>query len=216
MIVEQQYADAIINEINDAGVCMISTILNQYKATVSVVAVLAVIILLELLQVRSAIYPSLLPAFEWIKYSTPIGVIGTTYGSIYATVEAMHLISMATIGGVVLATDLRLLNVVMRDVPSEVLVNGTYKTFKVALVVAILTGIFCAAGVADKVYYMQVFWIKMLVLAAGSAFMIFIKQPLLSGVPHSEINPWSIRLLAVTSILIWFTVAATGRWIGFS
>jgi len=195
---------------------MISTILNQYRATASVVAVLAVIILLELLGFRSAIYPSLLPAFEWIKYSTPIGVIGTTYGSIYATVEALHLISMATIGGLVLATDLRLLNVVLRDTPSETIVEGTYKVFKVALVVAVLTGIFCAAGVADKVYYMPVFWIKMGVLAAGSVFMIFFKQPLLSGVPHSEISPWSIRLLAVTSILIWFTVAATGRWIGFS
>ncbi|MFT4860845.1 MAG: hypothetical protein ACI95C_000043 [Pseudohongiellaceae bacterium] len=195
---------------------MISTILNQYRATATVVAVLAVVLLLELFQVRSAIYPSLLPAFEWIKYSTPLGVIGTTYGSVYATVEAMHLISMATIGGVVLATDLRLLNVVLRDIPSEVIVAGTYKTFKVALLVAILTGIFCAAGVADKVYYMQVFWIKMLVLISGSAFMIFIKQPLLTSVPHSEINPWSIRLMAVTSLLIWVTVAATGRWIGFS
>ena len=41
------------------------------------------------------------------------------------------------------------------------------KPFKIALIVAVLTGIFCAAGVADKVYYMQVFWIKMAVLAAG-------------------------------------------------
>ncbi len=195
---------------------MISTILNQYRTSAIVAGLLGLIVLLELFQVRSAIYPSVLPIFEWIKYSTPIGVIGTTYGSIYATVEAMHLVSMATIGGVVLATDLRLLGVLMRDIPSEVLVQGTYKTFKVALIVAILTGIFCAAGVADKVYYMQVFWIKMLVLFAGSAFMIFIKQPLLSDVPHSEINPWTIRLMAITSILIWFTVAATGRWIGFS
>ncbi len=195
---------------------MISTILNQYKATAIVVALLAIIILLEVFQVRDAIYPSLLPAFEWIKYSTPIGVIGTTYGSVYATVEAMHLVSMATIGGLVLATDLRLLGVVFKDIPSEVLVKGTYKTFKIALLVAVLTGIFCAAGVADKVYYMQVFWIKMAVLLAGSAFMIFIKQPLLSETPHEEINPWSIRLMAITSMLIWFTVAATGRWIGFS
>jgi hypothetical protein len=195
---------------------MISTILNQYKVTATVVAVLAVVSLLELMGFRSAVYPSLLPAFEWLKYSTPLGVIGTTYGSIYATVQALHLISMGTIGGLVIATDLRLLNVVLRDIPSEVVVKGTYKAFNIALAVAVATGIFCAAGVADKVYYMPVFWVKMAVLAAGSLFMIFIKQPLLSGVSHSEINPWSIRLLAVTSLLIWFTVAATGRWIGFS
>lgn len=195
---------------------MISLLLNQYRRTSSVFLVLLLIVILEIVNFRELIYPGLLPVFEWTKYSSWIGIIGTTYGSVYATVEAVHLLSMATIGGVVLATDLRLLGVVLRDVPSEILTRGTQKVFKVALVVAILSGIFCAAGVGDKVYYMQVFWIKMLVLVAGSAFMFFIKQPLLDSKPHSEINPWVIRLLAVTSILIWFTVAATGRWIGFS
>ena len=195
---------------------MISMLLNQYRRTLGVFAVLVLIVILELLQVRAAIYPGLLPFFEWIKYSSWIGIIGTTYGSIYATVEALHLLSMATIGGVVLATDLRLLGVVMRDIPSETIFNSTHKVFKVALVIAILTGIFCAAGVGDKVYYMRVFWVKMLVLAAGSAFVFFIKKPLLANTPHAEINPWVLRLLAVTSMLIWFTVAATGRWIGFS
>lgn len=195
---------------------MISTILSQYKTTVAVFSVLLLIVVLELLQFRAAIYPGLLPAFEWLKNSTPLGIIGTTYGSVYATVEAWHLLAMGTLGGVVLATDLRLLGVVFKDVPSETLTNGTYKVFKVALLVAVLTGIFCAAGVADKVYYMQVFWIKMLALVAGSCFAIFIKQPLLTATPHSEINPWTIRAIAITSILVWFTVAATGRWIGFS
>lgn len=195
---------------------MFSTILSEYKATFSVFMALLVIVVLEVLQVRAAIYPGLLPAFEWLKNSTPLGYIGTTYGSIYATIQAMHLLAMGTLGGVVLATDLRLLGVMFRDTPSEVISNGTHKVFKVTLIIAVLTGIFCAAGVADKVYYMPVFWVKMLALAAGSAFVFLIKQPLLNSKPHSEINPWIIRGMAITSILVWFTVAATGRWIGFS
>lgn len=195
---------------------MISMILNEYRRTLAVVAVLVLIVILELVQFRAAVYPGLFPIFEWIKYSSWIGIIGTTYGSIYATVQAVHLLSMAVIGGVVLTTDLRLLGVIFRDVPSETLTDGTHKVFRIALVVAVLSGIFCAAGVSDKVYYMEVFWIKMLVLVAGSCFVFFVRQPLLSNTPHSEINPWVLRLLAVTSMLIWFTVAATGRWIGFS
>lgn len=195
---------------------MFSTLLSQYARSFTVLLILIAVVLLEVLDLREAIYPGLFPFFEWIKYSSWIGIIGTTYGSIYATVQAVHLLSMATIGGVILATDLRLLGVLLRDIPSETLTQGTQKVFSIALVVAILSGIFCAAGVSDKVYYMQVFWIKMLVLLIGSCFMYFIKQPLLNSKPHSEINPWVIRLIAVTSILIWFTVAATGRWIGFS
>lgn len=195
---------------------MSSGVIKEYKLTLSVLAVLLLIIIVELFEIRSAIYPGLLPYFEWLKNSTPLGIIGTTYGSIYATVEAFHLLAMATLGGVVLATDLRLLGVLFRDVPSETITAGTHKIFKVALIVAVLTGIFCAAGVADKVYYMAVFWIKMLVLVAGACFVFFIKQPLLTSGPHSDIDPWLIRFMAVTSMLVWFTVAATGRWIGFS
>lgn len=195
---------------------MISMLLNQYRRTSIVFLLLVLIVILEIANFREAIYPGLLPAFEWIKYSSWIGIIGTTYGSVYATVQAFHLLSMAVIGGVVLATSLRLLGVALKDISSEVLVSGTHKIFKVALIVAILTGIFCAAGVSDKVYYMQVFWIKMLVLALGSCFELYIKQPLLSSKPHREINVWTLRLLAGASIFIWFTVAATGRWIGFS
>jgi hypothetical protein len=195
---------------------MLGSILSQYARSLAVLAIFLLMVLVEVLDIRDAIYPGLESFFNWMNQSSWIGVIGTTYGSVYATVEALHLLSMAVLGGTVLATDLRLLGIIFKDVPSETLVTGTHKCFGWALLMAILTGIFCAAGVANKVYFMEVFWIKMLVLIAGSCFMLFIKQPLLTSRPHTQINPWTIRLVAVTSMLIWFTVAANGRWIGFS
>tara|TARA_B110000858_G_C17810153_1_gene480711 strand:- start:6515 stop:7102 length:588 start_codon:yes stop_codon:yes gene_type:complete len=195
---------------------MLSNFLSNYRSVAGLAIVVLAILLIEFFGVRESIYPGLLPFFEWLKYSSWLGYLGTTYGSVYATVQACHLISMAIVGGTVLITDLRLLGVILKDIPSETITKGTHQCFKYALMVAIATGIFCAAGVADKVYYMPVFWIKMLALLAGSGFMFFIKQPLLNSRPHSEIDPWTLRLLAVASITIWFTVAATGRWIGFS
>ncbi|PCJ26617.1 MAG: hypothetical protein COA96_04675 [SAR86 cluster bacterium] len=195
---------------------MLNSMLGQYRRTIILVVVFLLIAILEVLEVRTTIYGNSLPFFEWMKNSSWLGIIGTTYGSVYATIEAVHLLSMAVIGGTVLATDLRLLGVVLTDIPSETLTRGTHKVFRNALICAIATGIFCAAGVADKVYYMPVFWVKMLALVAGGCFVFLVKQPLLNSMPHSEINPWTIRLLATTSILVWFTVAAAGRWIGFS
>lgn len=195
---------------------MLNLLLSQYRRTAILLLVLVLIAILEVLEVRTSIHGNSLPFFEWMKNSSWLGVIGTTYGSIYATIEAVHLLSLAVLGGTVLAADLRLLGVLFRDIPSETLTKGTHKVFRNALICAVATGIFCAAGVADKVYYMPVFWIKMLALFAGTCFVFLIKQPLLNSVPHDEINPWTIRLLALTSILVWFTVAATGRWIGFS
>ena len=79
----------------------------------------------------------------------------------------------------------------------------------------ILTGVFMACGVALKVYYLNVFWYKMLALVTGVFFVFFIRRPLLRG-DVENMNPLLLRLVGIASLMIWFSVAATGRWIGFS
>ncbi|MDP1932720.1 MAG: hypothetical protein Q8L60_14810 [Gammaproteobacteria bacterium] len=156
----------------------------------------------------------LISFFEWMETSA-LGQIGKTYGGVYALGQSLHLMSLALLGGTVLVTDLRLLNVLLRDVPSEVVVESTHKWFKVAVSLMIATGIFMAAAVALRMYYNAFFWAKMTALATGIAFVFFVKYPLLQR-KHDSINPVVLKSLAVASILLWFSVAATGRWIGFS
>ena len=157
----------------------------------------------------------LLSIFEWMEASA-LGSIGKTYGGVYAIGQSLHLMSLAVLGGSVLVTDMRLLNVVLRDVPSEVVEQNAHRWFRYAVVTIVLTGIFMAAAVALRMYYNQFFWAKMVSLSIGVLFVFCVKHPLLSSRPHAEINPWVIRMLACASITVWFTVAATGRWIGFS
>lgn len=153
--------------------------------------------------------------FEWMEASL-LGTIGKTYGGMYAIGQSLHLMSLAVLGGSVLVTDLRLLNIILRDVPSEIVEHNAHRWFKVAAASIILTGIFMAAAVALRMYYNQFFWVKMIALATGVVFVFAIKHPLLSERPHKDINPVVVKALAVASIVLWFTVAATGRWIGFS
>lgn len=157
----------------------------------------------------------LLPFFEWAETSF-LGYIGKTYGGVYATFgQSIHLMSLAVLGGSVLVTDLRLLGVIMKDVPSEVVADEAHKWFRIALAFILATGIFMAAAVAQRMYYSDFFWAKMSALLVGIIFVFAIKRPLLKG-NHAAIQPWLLKLVAVASILIWFSVAATGRWIGFS
>lgn len=156
----------------------------------------------------------LLPFFEWAETSM-LGSIGKTYGGVYAMGQSLHLMSLALLGGTVLVTDLRLLNVMLKDVPSEVVVENAHKWFKVALIVIMATGIFMAAAVATRMYYNPFYWAKMSALLTGIVFVFAIKRPLLKR-PHASINPIVLKTLAVASMVIWFSVAATGRWIGFS
>jgi hypothetical protein len=153
--------------------------------------------------------------FEWAETSF-LGYIGKTYGGIYATFgQSLHLMSLAVLGGSVLVSDLRLLNVILRDVPSEVVADQAHKWFRMALIAIVATGIFMAAAIAVKLYYNAAFWAKMYALIAGILFVFLVRRPLLQG-NHSEIKPWVLKMVAVSSILVWVSVAATGRWIGFS
>ena len=72
-----------------------------------------------------------------------------------------------------------------------------------------------SSAVAIKLYYHEMFWAKMAALAIGVVFVYGIRRPLLKF-DHATLNPWVLKTVAVTSITIWFTVAACGRWIGFS
>lgn len=157
----------------------------------------------------------LLPFFEWAETSF-LGYIGKTYGGVYATLgQSIHLMALAVLGGSVLVTDLRLLGVIMKDVPSELVADQAHRWFRIALGFILATGIFMAAAVAQRMYYNDFFWAKMSALLVGIIFVFAIKRPLLKG-SHADIQPWVLKLVAVASIMIWFSVAATGRWIGFS
>lgn len=157
---------------------------------------------------------TVLGLFEWLDASM-LGRTAKAYGGVYAMAQSFHLTSLALLGGTVLVTDLRLLNVVLTDVPSGVISEATHKWFKVALTVILLSGIFMVAGVANKAYYNQAYWAKMAALLIGVVFVFALKRPLLKK-DHAQIPPWVLKVVAVASICIWFTVAACGRWIGFS
>ncbi len=185
-----------------------------YPRTITVIAVIVLALAFALNGARVAVWSALLPLFEWME-TTPPGVLGQTWGAAFAALQAVHLLGMALLGGSVLVSDGRLLNVLFRDVPTDLVLRACHRLFVWSVSLCVLTGVFMACGVAVKVYYLEVFWYKMLALAVGVAFVFFIRRPLLRDHPDA-ISPGLRRLLASASLMIWFSVAATGRWIGFS
>jgi hypothetical protein len=184
-----------------------------YPRTLTVGFVFLVLLGLSFSEVRIDAWQGIRVFFEWME-TTWFARIGKTWGGVFAVVEAFDLLGMAMLGGSVLVSDGRLLNLWLKDQPAELVVQQTHRLFVTALVLLISTGIFMACSVAMKIYYMEVYWIKMLALVVGIFFALLIKRPLVEN--QSEANPWIVRSVAIASLMIWFTVAATGRWIGFS
>ena len=193
---------------------MNAVMLTSYPRTLTVVAALLTLLMLAYGGAMDAVYPSLLGVFEWLE-TTWFGVIGKTWGAAFAFVEAVHLLGLALLGGCVLAGDGRLLGVVLTDVPVQTVVERTHRVFVIGLSICLATGIFMACGVATKIYYLPFYWFKMLALSAGMLFHFQIRRPLL-GHDIQNLNPVVVKMVAVASMLVWFMVAATGRWIGFS
>jgi hypothetical protein len=157
---------------------------------------------------------NLLPIFEALEKG-PIGIVMTDKPITFATVETLHLLALAVLGGAVFVSDLRLLGVILKDVPSKAITDAAHKWFRGALIVLLVTGFFMLAGVATKCYHNPYYWTKMMTLAVGILFAFFVRKPLLAG-EHSEINPSTLKMVGLASISLWFVVAASGRWIGFS
>ena len=152
--------------------------------------------------------------FVWLEASK-LGVFMKDMPATFATVEAVHLMALAVLGGAVLMSDLRLWNLVMADVPSRTVVDNAHRFFKIALIVMLVTGFMMLAGVATKCYHNFYYWVKMAALASGIVFVFAIRQPLLKG-DHAQLNPLTLKLVGLASTSLWFLVAASGRWIGFS
>jgi hypothetical protein len=163
---------------------------------------------------RLIAWQGLLPLFEWME-TTLFGRIGKTWGAAFALVEAFHLLGMAALGGALILCDARLLGIAFREQPVAEVWRQTLRVFVPALIVVLATGVFMACSVAMKIYYLEVFWYKMLALAVGVLFVFFIKRPVVAS-EAAPPGPLLSRLLAVASLMVWFSVAATGRWIGFS
>ena len=193
---------------------MIAAMFTSYPRTLTAMVALLALLTLAYGGAMDAVYPSLLTVFEWLE-TTWFGVIGKTWGAAFAFVEAVHLLGLALLGGCVLAGDGRLLGVVLTDVPMQTVVERTHRVFVFGLSISLATGIFMACGVATKIYYLPVYWFKMLALSAGMLFHFQVRRPLLSHDIQS-LNPVVVKMVAVASMLVWFMVAATGRWIGFS
>ncbi len=185
-----------------------------YPRTVRVIFFVALAAAFASSDLRLETWAALLPFFEWME-TTWLGTIGKTWGASFAVVEAFHLLGMALLGGAVLVGDGRLLGICFTDIPQRWLQDQVYKVFRVGLVILLASGVFQACSVAVKIYYLPVYWYKMLALVTGILFSWYVRRPLLAG-NIDQMSPWVLRLVGLSSIMIWFTVAASGRWIGFS
>ena len=118
------------------------------------------------------------------------------------------------LGGAVLIVDLRLLGTGLKSwTPAELWREARPYTIG-ALVLMIATGIPLFLSEALKCYYNDSFWVKMTTLPIAIAFAFTIRARTTTDSVRNTARRQAV--VGALSIALWVTVAAAGRWIGFS
>jgi len=158
---------------------------------------------------------SILPEslFVWFERTT-IGVAVRDSVWAFPVIEAVHLLGLCLLGGSVILVDLRLLGLGLTDQSIPKLARIVRPWFVASIAILVLTGIPLFLSEAIKAYYNTSFWIKMTVLPVALVFTGLVRDRV--AVRSGGEARFVKRLTGAVSIALWTTVAAAGRWIGFS
>ena len=132
---------------------------------------------------------------------------------LFPVIEAFHLVGFAFLGGSVLIVDMRLVGICLRSRDLTEVFRSMSLVTRLSLLLVFATGIPLALSEMIKLYYNYSFWVKMTALALALLFTFAVRNPLLR---KGEIPQVGAIFIGLISFSLWFTVAAAGRWIGFS
>jgi hypothetical protein len=156
----------------------------------------------------------LLPFFEWAETSA-LGEFIRSSLWLFPAIECVHLLGLVLLGGAVLLVDMRLLGLGLRDQPVKVVGAAGHRLLLGGITLMVITGIPLFLSEAIKCYYSTSFWVKMLTLVPAILFALTVRRRIASA-EEEAVSRATRALTAVVSLGLWFTVAAAGRWIGFS
>jgi hypothetical protein len=143
---------------------------------------------------------------------TAVGIAIRQSVWLFPVIEAVHLLAFALLAGALLVLDLRLLGLGLTAHTPSTVERQARPWLIVGLAGMVVTGALLFLSEAIKLYGKDAFWLKMASLAAALVFTFALRNP----AARRDIGGGSAKALALVSLALWLTVAAAGRWIGFS
>jgi hypothetical protein len=156
----------------------------------------------------------LLPYFQALE-AGPVGEAIRESTWLFPFIEAFHLVGLALIGGAVLLVDFRLLGLGLKRQPLADLARDAQPWMIGGLLFMCTSGFLLFLAESIKCYYSFAFWTKMTALMLAVVFSFTVRRRVTMG-DEGHVGPFWMRIVGVTSILLWATVGWGGRWIGFS
>ena len=136
----------------------------------------------------------------------------------YPIVLSIHLTCIALFGGMILATDLRLLGLTFKSLTITEVVTSLRPWKRVGGTIMIAMGLLLAASEATKYAPNPYFWTKMITLGLiGVHALIF--RPIVYNqteeLDRSSVIPTKAKAAAILSLVLWTTMFTMGRMIAY-
>jgi hypothetical protein len=137
---------------------------------------------------------------------------------IIPTVQTIHILSIAIVMSSVLLVDLRVLGVISRGQPLQVVARRFLPWIWITLVVLLLSGSTLIVGEPGRSLQNPAFIAKMSMLVTVTLLTLFFQSGLKSDAQYWERSPGrraAGRLLAGLSLILWVGIVFAGRWIAY-
>jgi hypothetical protein len=137
---------------------------------------------------------------------------------LFPTIETVHVFALVLVVGSIMTVDLRLLGLANKERPFSEVASEMLPWTWTAFVIAALAGMLMFSSKALTYYGNIPFRLKMICLLLAGINMAMFHW---LGTRHLEAwdrgrPPRSARLAGGASLLLWVTIVAAGRWVGFT
>lgn len=137
---------------------------------------------------------------------------------LFPTIETVHVFALVLVVGSIMTVDLRLLGIANKERPFSQVASEMLPWTWVAFSFAALAGLLMFSSKA-VVYCADIpFRLKMICLLLAGINMVMFHW---LGTRHLETwdrkqPPWPAKFAGGASLLLWTTIVAAGRWVGFT
>lgn len=136
----------------------------------------------------------------------------------YPIVLSIHLTCIALFGGMILATNLRLMGLTFKSLTITEVVTSLRPWKRVGGIVMIGTGLLLATSEAEKYAPNPLFWTKMVILALIGVHGLIFRPTVYyqtEELDKSPVIPTKAKAAAILSLVLWSSMFIMGRLIAY-
>jgi hypothetical protein len=153
-----------------------------------------------------------------LLYDSPIGTAIRESNITFPVIESVHVLSITLVFGTIAVLDLRLLGLVLRQVPVSRIARSILPLTWTGFCISLVSGFLLFWAEAAKVYWNPAFRAKLVLLVLVGLNPLIFHTTIYRGVEEwgdLAVFPWRARAAAVASLMLWSGVIIAGRAIAY-